>query len=385
MSGIDGDELTALVRELVEIPSENPPGNEGPVAEFLAERLAASPVDFDVTLEPVEGDRANVIARAGDPDVGTLLLTGHVDVVPADADDWKGDPYELREENGRLVGRGTSDMKGALAAKVLAAEAYVEGDGSGEVILAFVVGEENGGIGSEHLVESGMDADGAIVGEPTDMTVAVAEKGVARFTITTSGENSHSGSPQSGVDAVDGMRAVLDEIERLEADVSDRSHPHLEPETITVTEIAGGLAPNVVADEVSATVDWRFLPTSGNDREAFERAVRERVAAATADTPYEAEVEWFSFGRASETPGDHPLVETVRAAATDVRGAGTLGGLNAITDARFLRLDADVPTVVYGPGSIEDDAHTVDESVDRGDLLDAATVYYESIRSFFAA
>jgi acetylornithine deacetylase/succinyl-diaminopimelate desuccinylase-like protein len=72
-------------------------------------------------------------------------------------------------------------------------------------------------------------------------------------------------------------------------------------------------------------------------------------------------------------------------AATDIRGAGTLGGLNAITDARFLRLDADVPTVVYGPGSIEDDAHTIDESVNRGGLLDAATVYYESIRSFFAA
>jgi len=276
-------------------------------------------------------------------------------------------------------------MKGALAAKILAAEAYFEGGGSGEVVLAFVVGEENGGIGSEHLVESGIDADGAIVGEPTDMTVAVAEKGVARFTITTYGENAHSGSPQSGVDAVDGMRAVLDGIERLEADVSEQSHPHLEPETITVTEIEGGLAPNVVADEVSVTVDWRFLPTSGNDREFFERTVCERVAAAMADTPYEAEVEWFSFGRASETPGDHPLVETVRAAATDVRGAATLGGLNAITDARFLRLDADVPTVVYGPGSIEDDAHTVDESVDRGDLLDAATVYHQSIRAFFTA
>jgi len=385
MTGINGDELTALVRDLVEIPSENPPGNEGPVTEFLEGRLSASSVDFDVTVDPVEGDRANVIARAGDPDVGTLLLTGHMDVVPADPDDWSGDPYELREENGWLVGRGTSDMKGALAAKILAAEAYFEGGGSGEVVLAFVVGEENGGIGSEHLVESGIDADGAIVGEPTDMTVAVAEKGVARFTITTYGENAHSGSPQSGVDAVDGMRAVLDGIERLEADVSEQSHPHLEPETITVTEIEGGLAPNVVADEVSVTVDWRFLPTSGNDREFFERTVCERVAAAMADTPYEAEVEWFSFGRASETPGDHPLVETVRAAATDVRGAATLGGLNAITDARFLRLDADVPTVVYGPGSIEDDAHTVDESVDRGDLLDAATVYHQSIRAFFTA
>lgn len=384
MTGIDADELKALVRDLVEIPSENPPGSEGPVAEFIEGRLSASTVGFDVTVDSVEGERANVIARAGDPDEGALLLTGHVDVVPADPDDWRGDPYELREEDGRLVGRGTSDMKGALAAKILAAEAYFEGGGTGEVILGFVVGEENGGIGSKHLVESGIDADGAIIGEPTDMTVAVAEKGVARFTITTYGENAHSGSPQSGIDAVDGMRAVLDEIERLEADVREQSHPYLEPETLTVTELEGGLAPNVVADEVSATVDWRFLPTSGNDCGFFERTVRDRVEAATADTPYEAELEWFSFGRASETSGDHPFVKTVRAAGKDVRGVAPLGGLNAITDARFLRLDAAIPTVVYGPGSIEDDAHTVDESVDLGDLLDTAKVYRRAIWAFFS-
>jgi succinyl-diaminopimelate desuccinylase len=382
MTGVDGEELTTLVGDLVEIPSENPPGNEGPVAGFLEERLSTSPVDFDVRVDPVERDRANVIARAGDPTVGTLLLTGHVDVVPADPDNWSGDPYELRAENGRLVGRGTSDMKGALAAKILAAEAYLESGGPGEVVLAFVVGEENGGIGSERLVESGIDADGALIGEPTDTAVAVAEKGVARFTVTTYGENAHSGSPRSGIDAVDGMRAVLDGLDRLEADARERDHPRLDPETLTVTEIEGGLAPNVVADEVSATVDWRFLPTSGNSRDRFERAVRECVAQATADTPHEAGVEWFSFGRASETPTDHPLVETVCSAAADVHGTTTLGGLNAVTDARFLRLDATVPTVVHGPGSVQDDAHTVDESVSVEDLVATARTYRATMEQF---
>jgi acetylornithine deacetylase/succinyl-diaminopimelate desuccinylase family protein len=384
MTGIDSDELIDLARDLVEIPSENPPGNERPVAEFLETRLVESPVDFSVTVDPVEGDRANVIARAGESDVGTLLLTGHVDVVPADPADWSGNPFELRREDGRLVGRGISDMKGALAAKLLAAEAYFQEGGSGEVVLAFVVGEENGGIGTADLVESGIEADGAIIGEPTGMTVAVAEKGVARFTISTYGKNAHSGSPRSGIDAIDGMRAVLDELDRLEADVRAQSHPHLDPETVTVTEIEGGLAPNVVADSVSVTVDWRFLPTSGNDRTSFERAIRERVAAATTDTPYEAEVEWFSFGRSSETPADHPLVETVRAASREVGRTATVGGLDAITDARFFRLDAGIPTVVYGPGSIEDDAHTVDESVDSRDLVDTARVYRRSIHNFFS-
>jgi acetylornithine deacetylase/succinyl-diaminopimelate desuccinylase family protein len=384
MTSINSDDLEALVRDLVGIPSENPPGDEGEVASFLAEQLADSPAGFDVEVTPVEEDRPNVVARTGDPDVGTLLLTGHTDIVPADAADWNGDPYRLRREDGRLVGRGTADMKGALAAKIRAAESYVEAGGTGEVVLAFVVGEENGGIGTAALVESGIDADGVIIGEPTDMTVAVAEKGVARFTITTRGENAHSGSPGAGVDAVEGMRAVLDEIERLESAAQERSHPHLEPETVTVTEIDGGLAPNVVADRVSATVDWRFLPTAGNDREFFEQVVRKRVAAATANAPYNADVEWFSFGRASETPADDLVVETVRAAATDVRSDAPLGGLNAITDARHFRLDLDVPTVVYGPGSIEHDAHTVDESVDQSDLLDTARVYHRAIEGFFA-
>lgn len=384
MSIVDAEGLEDLVRNLVEIPSENPPGNESEVASFLADRLAKSSVDFTVEMIPVEDDRSNVVARAGNPDGGTLLLTGHTDVVPADPANWSGDPYRLRREGGRLVGRGTSDMKGALAAKIIATEAYFKAGGTGEVILAFVVGEENGGIGSTALVESGIDADGAIIGEPTDMTAAVAEKGVARFTITVTGENAHSGSPGSGVDAVDGMRAALDEIERLEADARERSHPHLAPETITVTEIEGGLAPNVVADRVTATVDWRFLPTAGNDREFFKRAVCDRVVAATADAPYSVDVEWFSFGRASETPADSSIVETVRTAAMEVRGEAPLGGLNAITDARHLRLDADVPTVVYGPGSIEDDAHTVDESVDRNDLLDTAQVYRKAVEDFFS-
>lgn len=199
MTRVDGNGLNALIQDLVEIPSENPPGNERRIAEFLADRLADSPVDFTVEVDPVEEDRPNVVARAGDPAAGTLLLAGHTDVVPADADDWGGDPYDLRCEDGRLVGRGTADMKGALAAKIVGTEAYFQAGGSGEVVLAFVVGEENGGVGTADLVESEIDADGAIIGEPTDMTVAIAEKGVARFTISTYGENAHSGSTPSRV------------------------------------------------------------------------------------------------------------------------------------------------------------------------------------------
>lgn len=115
-------EIVTLTRELVERESENPPGNEQAVAEYLKQRLESSPVSFTIEVNEVSPGRPNVIARGGNPAKGTVLLTGHTDVVPAEPTNWSHNPYELRVGNDRVIGRGTSDMKGALAAKILATE-----------------------------------------------------------------------------------------------------------------------------------------------------------------------------------------------------------------------------------------------------------------------
>jgi acetylornithine deacetylase/succinyl-diaminopimelate desuccinylase family protein len=378
-------DLVDLIRELVNVPSENPPGKEGEVAAVLHERLETSSVEFAVKSVDVRPCRPNVVARAGDPSDGSLLLTGHTDVVPADSASWRGHPYQLKQRDGRLVGRGTADMKGALAAKLVATEQYLRGGGPGEVVLAFVIGEEAGGIGTKALIERGIDVDAAVVGEPTDLDVCIAEKGVARYRISTSGRSAHSGRPDEGLNAIEGMRLVLDAVADLDEAVRRKTTRLLAPETVTVTEIEGGSAPNVVADEAIVTVDWRFHPDAGNDPTAFDERVREAVADALDGQPWNANVTRLSFGRTSETPADDLFVGTVERAVADIRGSATLAGLDAITDARYFRLDADIPTVVCGPASIAYDAHTVNESVAETDLIDAAKIYRRTLERFFEA
>jgi succinyl-diaminopimelate desuccinylase len=383
---IDEETVIDLTRELVNRESENPPGNEAAVADYLVERLDDSPVDFDVDVREVEPDRPNVVARAGDPDGRTLLLTGHMDVVPANAADWSSPPYELtrREVDGedRLVGRGTSDMKGSLAAKLAAAEDYLP-DGDGEVVLAFVVGEEAGGLGTEVLVESGIEADGAIVGEPTDLQVGIAEKGVARYHVRTTGRSAHSGRPDQGVSAIDRMRVVLDHVDDLKEHIAEHHHDLLTDETATVTEIEGGLAPNIVPDAAQITLDWRTLPGRGLTTDPFDAELEDALDGLVHDgTPFEATYEHVSFGRASETDPDNPLVEATLAGAEAAGVESAPVGFNAITDARYFRHDADVPTVLFGPGTIEDDAHTVDESIRVEDLVATARTYRQTLAQF---
>lgn len=369
---------------LVARPSENPPGEEAAVAEWLFDRLESSAVPFEVETTAIEPGRPNVVARIGDPDRGTVLLTGHTDVVPADSENWTTPPYKPEVRDGRLYGRGTADMKGALAAMIVGTERYVEqAEESGEVVLAFAVDEEYGGRGTQALVEGGLDADIAVVGEPTDLDVCTAIKGVSRYEVTITGEGCHSGMPDKGRDAIRALSALLDRIAALDDELEETAHEVLAHEDVTVTEVAGGLAPNVVAERASATIDWRFLPGKTTP-EPFDRRFHEALDGITSNgDPVDVDVDRTVFARAAETDTDHQTVSTVLDAASSEGIDTELVGFNAATDARFLVHDAGIPTVHFGPGSITDDAHTVDESVAVADLVAAAGVYEAVLEEFF--
>lgn len=374
---VDRDALVELTRKLVEQPSENPPGDESAVAVVLEKRLEASPVPFEVERYEVEPERPNVVATAGDPDRGTILLTGHTDVVPANAADWSGDPYRLHKEGDRIVGRGTADMKGALAAKLLAAESYLSEPAAGEVILAFVCDEEHEGIGMRALVERGIDADCAVIGEPTRLQVCSAQKGVVRYRITVHGKSVHSGTPERGINAIAGLDRIIQRLEGFDDERRhETSHPLLTPETVTVTGIEGGIAPNVVPDTAELLVDWRLLPGSPTDPEQLDRRIDDLVSDLAIDgQPLDVTVDRLVFARGAEVDPEHELINIAVDAAITTGIESETVGFNAATDARFLIHDASVPTVLFGPGSIEEDAHTVDESVCVDDLVSTAETY----------
>jgi acetylornithine deacetylase/succinyl-diaminopimelate desuccinylase family protein len=377
MSDVPEDGLVDLLTEIIARETVNPPGNESVLANYFVERFEASSVEFDIELQEVQPGRPNVIARAGDPAKGSLLLTGHMDVVPVSPDDWSGDPFEPRRENGRLIGRGTADMKGALAVKLVAAEAFLdEHDDTGEVILAFVVDEEAGGMGTEALVENGIKADAAIIGEPTQLQVAIAEYGAVGYSLAVSGESGHSGRPDLATNAIDGLRRVLDQVKLLDDDVRIDEHDLFTPgPTISITEIEGGLAHNVVPDEATATLDWRTLPDPDREPEFFDEQLAEAIENASLDggsVDVECEREFFSPGSAVDP--DAEIAEATLAAAREVGIDADRTGFNAVSDARFLT-QAGIPTVLFGPGSVEEDAHTVEESVSIGELQKTVETY----------
>lgn len=381
---IDRATLVNLTKELVGRASENPPGNERGVAEWLRDRLVDSPVDFDVEVREVLPDRPNVLARGGDPSRGSVLLTGHTDVVPADGADWSGDPYAPRERDGRIVGRGSADMKGNLAAMVLAAESYLSNaDAPGEVVLAFVVDEENRGRGTQELVEDGLDVDGAIVGEPTNLDVCVAQKGAVRYELAIDGRSAHSGTPDEGVDAIRTAGSLLAAVESFDERLrTATSAAFLEPETVTVTELSGGSAPNVVAGHADLCIDWRFHP--GDQRpDRFDEAVDRLIADADLDPDVDVTWERTVFARAAKVDADEPLVGRLVSAAEDNGVESDVVGFNGGTDARFLIHDADIPTVLLGAGDPAV-AHAADEFVPTESLHDAAAIYRSVLDRSFA-
>lgn len=377
------DAVLTAAKALVSRPSENPPGNERSTAEWLESRLAESPIPFTVETNEVLPDRPNVVARAGNPQRGSVLLTGHMDVVPADNATWMNDPYDPVVRNGRLYGRGAADMKGALAAMLISTEQYIKrAETPGEVVLAFVVDEEHRGAGTQALVRDGITTDAAVIGEPTDLNVCTAIKGVARYEATVNGESCHSGQPDEGQDAIAGLRELLNRVAALDADLESTDHDVLAHEDVTVTQVSGGLAPNVVADRATATIDWRFLPGT-TEADTFDRQMREVLDdLVVANTIFNVDLDRSVFARAGETDSDHPFVSTVVDAARETGVAADLVGFNAATDARFLIQDADVPTVHFGPGSLTDDAHTVNESVAVDDLVTTVHVYEAVLNHF---
>lgn len=372
---IDVSSLVDLTTELVARPSENPPGNERAVAETVFDRLEASPVDFDVDVREVLPGRPNVVARAGDPSRGSVLLTGHVDVVPAESPDWSGDPYSPRERDGEIVGRGAADMKGGLAAMLLAAESYLsDAEAPGEAVLGFVVDEEHKGRGTQALVEDGLDVDAAIVGEPTALDVCVAQKGAVRYRLSIDGESAHSGTPDQGVDAIRAAGALLEALEGFDEQLrAETSADFLDPETLTVTEITGGSAPNVVPGHAELEIDWRFHP--GDQRpDRFDDAIDRLVAETDLDPNVDVAWERTVFARAGKVADDTPIVDTLVDAAAECGVESDLIGFNGGTDARFLIHDASVPTVLLGPGD-QSVAHSAEEHVSVESLTAAARIY----------
>jgi succinyl-diaminopimelate desuccinylase len=365
--------VVALTRELVGIDTINPPGHEGRAAAVLARRLEAA--GLEVAAHDLEEGRPSLVARwPGGGDAPALCLTGHLDTVPLGRAEWTRDPFDAEIDGDRLYGRGASDMKGGIAAIVVAAERVAAlGRGRAGLELVLTAAEETGCLGALHLA----GADGALgragallVAEPTTNEPCVAHKGVVWLDAVAQGRTAHGSMPHLGENAIHKLARAVTRLDGFRFDVA--AHELLGDPTLNVGTVSGGINVNSVPDRATAGLDVRTVPALGAEDVAAQ------LAAAAGD---EVALETRIALDAVDTDPDDPWVREVFEVMREVAGAeATPRGLAYFTDAAALApAYGTPPTVICGPGDA-DQAHRTDESCSVAALEAAAEAFFEIAR-----
>jgi succinyl-diaminopimelate desuccinylase len=384
-AAVDAEEIVGFARALIGARSENPGGTEDEAAAVAGDILAS----FGAAPEVVRGaaGRPSVVARLGGAPHPALAWNGHLDTVPAGSPDtWSRPAFAGEVVDGRLIGRGACDMKGAVAAALGTAAAIARAgiDLAGSLVFHLAADEELAGLhGTKVLWEQGfLDQDAAIVGEPSDLAIGLAERGGAWITATARGTAAHGSQPHLGVNAITSMARFL---LRLPEGLPDLEHPLVGSPTINAALIEGGSAPNVVPDRCAVDIDRRVLPGE-DDPETVLAPLRAVVEGLRAEHPeVSIDLALREWTDAAEAPPDSAIATVVRAALEAEAGATPAdAGFTGITDARFYINEAEIPTVICGPGSLSV-AHTADEWVGVEDLVTAARAYARVAVAFLGA
>jgi acetylornithine deacetylase/succinyl-diaminopimelate desuccinylase family protein len=369
-----------LLRDLVRIPSY---GSESKVVEYLAKRFDRLGISYRIR-NIGEAGRENIVATWGDGEP-SLLFNSHMDIVsPGEPEQWTHPPYGAEIVGDRIYGRGSADAKGPLAAMIAAMEAMMKSDPNlnGKFILTAVGYEEESGIGTESEVKAGVLADAAVIGEPTELKVHVAHKGVLRLVIRTYGKAAHSSEPWEGINAISKMARIITALDRLAEEISQRIDPLLGPATLAVTQIDGGIGRNIIPPGTRLVLDRRLLPkeTPESAQEEIQRAL-DRLG--SEDPEMKLTVELLTLAEAAATPPEERIVRTALQSRTEVLGEESHAeGFGACCDMRFLRNQGQVPTIILGPGSLSQ-AHKIDEYVYIEEYLKAVAIYRQLAENWF--
>lgn len=374
---VSREEAATLLSELVSIDSQNPPGRERPVSEFIVERLEEWGIDARLYHEPYE-DRPQVIAEvgSGDPDAGTLILNGHIDVVPpGDRDQWTHDPFGGDIEDDRVYGRGASDMKGGVAAGMLALRAAHERGVDGRVVLTCAIGEETAEPGTKTILEE-IDGDWGIVLEPTQLLVDTVGKGLAWYEVEVRGESSHASRPNLGKNVLDALFAFNEQLTAYRERIAEREHPLVGTSLCSPTILEAGTKENVIPDHATLTLDRRFLPEE-NVEEIDDEI--ETLFEPLRDDGFEVSIERTRTYEAAQIDSDHEIAEVVRKHASDVADIDTSPhGKDASTDQRNFINDAGIPAIIWGPG-VGEQSHTADEWAPIDPMIDSVEILSRTI------
>ena len=382
-SKVDGSGTLRLLEDMIQINSVNPslvPGapGEAEIAEFIADYMRS--LGLETSEEEVEPGRINAIGVLKGAGKGpTLMLNGHTDTVGVDYMDI--DPFNPVTKDGKMYGRGSSDMKGGLAAMLASTKAIVDSgfELKGDLILTMVCDEEYASIGTERVVDRYW-ADAAIVGESTDLQIEVAHKGFAWIDIETRGVAAHGSAWQFGVDAIAKMGKVQVGLEQLQGEVlMKRRHDLVGPPSVHSSIIKGGRELSTYPDHCKLQVERRLI--QGETKEDVETELKGLLSSISdVDPDFKGTSEVTFFRGPMEVSPDEEICQTLLTCATEVTSEKPLfiGGSGWL-DTQIL-WSRGIPAVAFGPKG--EGIHAAVECVNVNSVIDNARVIERVIMKF---
>ncbi|MBC2321815.1 ArgE/DapE family deacylase [Listeria booriae] len=368
-------ERIQMLKDVVNINSTN--GNEEEVADYLLKRFS----EYGILSQKVQyaEKRASLVCQIGIDTGKTLGFSGHMDVVDAgDVSIWKYPPFEATADDGKLYGRGATDMKSGLTAMAIAMmELKQEGKAlNGTIKLLATVGEEVGELGAAQLTKEGFadDLDGLIIGEPTGHNIVYAHKGSMNYTVTSYGKNAHSSMPELGNNAINHLVLFCNEVDRYVATLTQKNEM-LGNLTHNVTVINGGNQVNSIPEKATLQGNIRTTPEVSNER--VEEAFGAIIQKLNQQKEVKLELVWDYNKQPVFSDKDSTLVKNAQIVAKKQLGEEMpLLGTPGTTDAaEFTKAKKEFPVIVFGPGNTT--PHQVNEYVDIDNYLEMINVYKE--------
>jgi succinyl-diaminopimelate desuccinylase len=369
--------VVEIAKELISFDTSGPPTREKPLAEWLVDFLDGLGVMAE--LQEVAPERANVISKIGEGEGPGLVLSGHIDVVPAgDMDLWTvSRPFEPVVKDGKLYGRGSCDMKGPDACILQAVKDLRDEEFKRQLTIVFTAGEDTGGWFVSKVLKEGKvrpsEALYGVIPEPSMMNIVRCHKANGSARVIVHGRAAHSSRPELGVNAILKAMDLLREVVHLQKELNGMVHPLLGPTTIKPTLINGGFKSNIIPDRCEITLNCRLIPLHGGS-EYINRWLEEIVAKCTErDDDFRATV-MNARGRIPlEVPEDSEIVRLLKS----ILGTEPIGAPYFTEAVDYT--EAGIPTVICGPGNI-DQAHTPDEYITIDQLNKGVSLFKRLIK-----
>jgi len=378
MTGSEKEASVDLLLDLLRISSVNGTSRETDIAEFLQQYF--SRFGIESRLQYIDEERSNIIVEieGEKPDI-VNIWNGHLDTVPCgNIDEWNTDPYSPVVIEGRIHGRGASDMKSGLAAMVHSI-CQMKAAGKKPYNSIRFIGtcdEEQGGTGALRVIEEKQLGHPAmiIIGEPTDCNIGIAQKGCLWIRLSIKGKTSHGAYPEQGVNAVESAFEIY---RKFKDKLGQFHHPYLNESTVAVTSVTGGIAPNMIPDRCELVMDVRIVPGLSTEKtlHKLEKICKdsEMYTGDRLKTSFSIINERYAVNTETDD-------ESVLLLGKLISGQGLtpkLLGINYFTDASvFIKAYSDIPVLLFGPGSPEM-AHKPDEYVEIEKYFAAVEIFKE--------